>query len=206
MSDQQTPSRRDFLQSIGIGVIAPVGVHTDTPTELYQSPPPDAPKARIPVRRNPLAEPNPDEWVVHQFGWKTEGNEGRQALEKVRTSATYSFQLDGHEVTDLHKGWMEITEAITGHYVQKWQYAVPPLSTGVHTFELQIEFEEPIRTHGNPERVWEGMYQFKGQYKVNSEPTHSALSDDPARNKRDCDSIRSIEQYTIDDSGFLNHG
>lgn len=162
-----TASRRNVLRSIGIGVAASPLRSTDSQA-LYQEPPAEAARSYIPVRDDQTCKVATDEWPTHWFGFTTEGNEGKTALETVRKTASYTFTLDGTDVTDFHQGWNGIESDSDEKYTHKWVYSIPPLPAGEYKYRLQIEFDDPVRTSGNTARVWHGEYHIEGSYVVTS--------------------------------------
>jgi hypothetical protein len=173
------PSRRQFLRGAGTGLATLSLRPTDTRTDLYREPPSNASPTNISVRSPRTQRVQPTEWVSHTFGFETEGNEGYNSLRAVREAASCFFELNGTTATDFDRGWNRITEQETGGYEQSWQYTVPPLPRGLHSYEVELRFDEPVRTQGNLDRTWEGSYTFSGTYVV--APQGKRASDARAR-------------------------
>lgn len=163
MTDNTPLSRRCVLQTLGVGFFASQPALARSQTSLYQSPPASVTPTTVDVR-----EQNhhilDDAWIAHTFGFITENSEPSGALAKVRDAATYTFQLNGTEVDDFHRGWESITEEADGRYSQMWRYVIPPPSPGEHRYSLEITFDDPVQTSGNSTRVWNGKYRFTGTY------------------------------------------
>jgi hypothetical protein len=199
MVNINTSSRRDFLQSIGIGVAASTLKHTDTQA-LYQDPPAEAAQSYIPVRHDQTHRVATDEWPTHWFGFTTEGDEGKPALETVRSTASYTFTLDGTKVTDFHQGWTRIEQNFDDQYSYKWEYSIPPLPAGDYDYRLQIEFDDPVRTAGNTDRVWHSEYNLKGDYVVT--PSTPGQRNSPQETQR----TRNQRTVTTTDSVIFREG
>jgi hypothetical protein len=196
MTDDPSPSRRRVLQALGVGVFASQPTLAQPTANLYQPSPPSVTPTTVALReQNHRALGNT--WIAHTFGFITENTEPASALTKIRDAATYTFNLDGTEVTDFHRGWESVSEEINGCYSQMWRYVVPPLAPGDHRYSLGIKFDEPVRTQGNPSHVWEGTYRFTGTYTTNkddqaSQNVHSGPSIESTAGSRN-------KQYTIKD-------
>ncbi|MFB6197921.1 MAG: hypothetical protein ABEI52_06590, partial [Halobacteriaceae archaeon] len=160
----------------------------------------------IDVIGNTSSQIPPNAWIAHQFGWQTEGDEGPAALQTVRSAVSSSFQLNGVEVTDFQQGWSEAEELPTGKHQQEWRYIVPPLPPGRHAYQLELGFENPVRTPGNPERVWDGTYRFEGTYSVTSAESSSTENNDRSRNARTGIHPDDLQIDIIEEGDFLNHG
>jgi hypothetical protein len=168
--------RRDFLQSIGAGFgFTALGSHSQKITP-YQTPPPDKTPVELGLYDTAPSVVRTDDWIAFQFSLVTEGNEGRRELEKVRSSADYSFQLNDVEVADLHRGWLQTEMTPYGRHEQGWRYIISPMSPGRHTYTLKITFPESVTTAGNPDRVWEGTYQFENDYTVRPEQLQRTMA------------------------------
>ena len=198
MVDMNTSFQRDFLRSIGAGAAVSIPKNTNT-QKLYQEPPAGAAQSYIPVRYNQTHRVIAEEWPTHWFGFTTEGDEGKTALETVHKTASYTFTLDGTEVTDFHQGWSGIEYDVDRKYVHKWTYSIPPLPVGDHEYRLQIEFDEPVRTTGNTDRVWHGEYHFEGDYIVTPSTPRQSNSQQQTQQKRNRRVVTTDDSVLIRD-------
>ena len=194
MTDPHT-SRRQFLYSVGAGLTAPLATSSQV-ASFYFTPPAAATQSVIPLTYAGRRWVPTGDWPVHSFGYQTEGDETAAALERVQTGASYTFKLNGTTVSDFHRGWTDTKIDSAERHYHTWEYAVPPLPAGEHSFSLTVEFPSPIRTDG---RVWQGTYTFDGTYTVSdSRPA----TQDTGRQPLD-GPINELQQYELDDSELL---
>jgi hypothetical protein len=199
-------SRRGFLQNLASGfAIAEFDFPRET-RSLYSSPPADTSPSEIDLIRAASPRVPTNEWIAHQFGWQTEGDEGPLALETVRSAASSTFLLNSVEVTDFQQGWLDIKELPTGQHLQEWRYIVPPLPPGKHSYQLELEFEDPIRTPGNPEWVWDGTYRFEGSYSVTSAESISDDNKDRSQDTRTEIQTDAFGSVFLDEEESQDHG
>lgn len=181
MTHSLQPRRREFLRSIGAGfAFTTLGSHSKKIT-TYQTLPPDETPVELGLYDTAPSVVRTDDWIVFQFSLVTEGNGGKGKLEKVRSSAEYSFQLDDVEVADFHRGWLQTEMTPYDKYGRGCRYILAPMSPVQRTYTLEITFPESVPTAGNPDRVWEGTYQFENDYTVRPERFQPTMARDRHR-------------------------
>lgn len=167
--------RRNVLQ-YGVGVatsgLLPVSVTSSVTSGERSLPHESTPSVTIRPRRDPEScrlVPIPDDvWVVHQFGVVGDANEPVADLRRLRDRAEYRFEIDGDVVDPDGANWLELAERDDGGSELNWEYAVPPRSPGLHSFQVEVHFPEPVvtgRRTGDRQR-WAGTYWFGVNYEV----------------------------------------
>lgn len=167
--------RREFLRRSGVaagtGLYATVGTGSAVPAE-GSLPNTETDHVDIRAKRQrhtdtPRRVPD-DTWVVHRISVATEGSEPPRDLRTVRDVPDMRFYIDEERIDEARDHWDSISERDDGTYETEWTYAVPPRSTGRHTFRVEVGFPSPVVTgHGTPHRtVWSGTSHFDATYEV----------------------------------------
>lgn len=107
-----------------------------------------------------------DEWIIHEASWVTVGDEGPQALRDLLSATTHEFFIDGAQIENSCDYW-QLNRSKLSKSELCWQYLTAPKSGGKHSFRVDVEFDEPLKTRQNQGLTTvDGFRRYLGGYSV----------------------------------------
>lgn len=107
-----------------------------------------------------------DEWIIHQASWVTVGDEGPQALRDLLNATRHEFFIDDSKIDDPCEHWRLIRPQ-SSRWGLHWRYLTAPKSVGKHSFRVEVEFDEPLKTRQDPGlTTLRGFRRYMGRYSV----------------------------------------